>query len=259
MGKQTVRNLLLRAYHLVVPPRMDREIHRAISIRQQDFPSSVVLPKEYGRRMNERVIELLIAKLTYRPGAKVLDVGHANIMTAHARMLKSLPRPIDITGLDIAPASESIRALYTNSVVGNITETEFNDESFDLIWCISALEHFGMDNSVYTDQFTLDMEMDMNALKEMTRIVRKGGTIYVSVPYGKFENHGWLKNYDRIRWQKLLDVARPSSRIDELYFKYSDEHGWSTSGPEELSNTGYLDHRNTGASGLAVALVHRLG
>ena len=258
MQSNALIDLALKAYHLVIPPRVDREVKRAMSTPQLQFPSSVTLPKAYGVHMSERVVEILLARLTYKPGKRILDVGHANAINAHLRMLDSLTKPLDITGIDITPAADAVLSHYTHSVVGNIMKSDFPADTFDLIWCISALEHFGMDNSVYTDQFVLDTEMDIKALGEMVRILRPGGTVYVSVPFGKLEDHQWHRNYGKERWQKLLDVARPSARIDELYFKYSDGAGWSTVNAEELAHVGYFDQKNRGASGLAVALIHKL-
>ena len=258
MENKTFMDLVLRAYHVVIPPRIDREIRRANSTLQAQFPRSVSLPKNYGKQMSERVVEILIARLTCQPGKRILDIGHSNSTNAHLRMLKSLPGPIDITGIDIVPANNTVRSIYAHTVVGSIMKTDFHEGAFDLIWCISALEHFGMDNSIYTDEFTLDKEMDMKALEEMMRILQIGGTIYISVPFGKFEDHGWHRNYDKTRWEKLLAVVRSVAHIDELFFKYSDERGWGVASSDELSNTGYLDHQNSGASGLAVALIHKL-
>jgi SAM-dependent methyltransferase len=252
---QSLRTLALDMYHLVIPPRIDREIRRARSLPQERFPESLAIPDHYGLGMNERVLEILIARLSYKPGRKILDVGHANVLNAHLRMLAELPKPLDITGIDITQPHEQVRPHYKTSVTGNIIKTDFPSSTFDVIWCISALEHFGMDNSVYTNQFTIDSEMDLQALKEMMRIVRNGGMIFISVPFGKFENHGWLKNYDLEHWQKLMAVASPSATIHNLYFKYSGTDGWKNAAPEELATTGYLDHDNSGASGLAVALI----
>lgn len=257
MRSKSSLDLLLTIYHLVVPPRIDREIKRAHALAQDQFPKRVVLPKRYGRRMTERVVELLIARLTYEAGRTILDVGHANAMNAHLRMLKSLPKPLDITGIDIVPAGDAVRAYYTRSVVGDIIATDFPSEAFDLIWCISALEHFGMDNSIYTNKFTLDRQMDSRALAEMLRLTRAGGTIYISVPFGKFEDRGWLRNYDSLHWQELLTPAREKAHIDELYFKYSDDLGWFATTADQLSDTGYSDHQNAGASGLAVSLIQK--
>lgn len=258
MPRKTFTEKALDIYHVVIPPKIDREIKRALSNSQPDFPRSVSLPRGYGMGMTERVVELFVARLTYQPGMKVLDVGHANIINAHARVLKSLPKPLDITGVDIVAAGDHIRSLYTKSVITNIARTDFHDGTFDLIWCISALEHFGMDNSIYTNEFELDQNMDRAALKEMMRILRVGGTIYISVPFGRFEDHGWLRNYDTDHWQTLLSVTGSGAHVDELYFRYTDEGGWETATPGELINTGYSDHRNSGASGLAVALIRKL-
>jgi SAM-dependent methyltransferase len=250
--------LALNAYHAVIAPRIDREIKRATSIPQHDFPKSVRLPKKYGRGMSERVVEIFIARLTCQFGKRVLDVGHSNATNAHLRMVGILKETMDVTGIDIVPANDTIRALYARSEVGSIIRTDFPEGSFDLVWCISALEHFGMDNSIYTREFALDKEMDMKALEEMMRVLQPGGTLYISVPFGKSEDHGWHRNYDSGRWQKLLSPARSHAHIDELYFMYSDEEGWGVSTPSALSLTGYLDHHNSGASGLAVALIHKL-
>lgn len=257
MTSNPLLDFILNAYHRVIPVRIDREINRALSISQEDFPRSVAIPTKYGRGMTERVVELFLARLMYRAGRNILDVGYANSTDAHLRMLKSLPEPVNITGIDLVPSSESVGRLYKHTVVGSITNTEYKNDTFDLIWCISALEHFGMNNSVYTSQFTLDTNMDAKALEEMMRILRIGGTLFISVPYGRFENHGWFRNYDKTHWQTLLEVARPTSRVDELYFRYSDADGWRTAFPEELAGTGYSDNQNSGASGLAVAFIHK--
>jgi ubiquinone/menaquinone biosynthesis C-methylase UbiE len=253
MTWQSLHKTALDVYHLAIPPRIDREIRRATRIEQTSFPKALNLPGQYGRKMSERVVEILVARLTYNKGMQVLDVGHANVIDAHLRMLRDLPAPLHITGIDITEPRPDVRAQYSSSVVANITASGFPENSFDLIWCISALEHFGMDNSVYTDTFTLDTQMDKQALKEMMRIVKRGGTIVITLPFGKFENHEWLKNFDYAHLQELLSVAESAAVINNLFFKYSATDGWKSVAHEELAKTGYLDHDNGGASGLVVA------
>jgi len=46
----------------------------------------------------------------------------------------------------------------------------------------------------------------------MLRLLKKSGTLLITVPYGKYEEHGWLRNYDKHRWQELLGAARPRLR-----------------------------------------------
>ena len=84
----------------------------------------------------ERVVEIVLARTTYVPGARVLDVGHSNIMECHRRFLKTLPPPRHLTGIDIAPPVYDTRGDDERSLSGDITATRLPGSSFDLIVCI---------------------------------------------------------------------------------------------------------------------------
>ena len=66
MRTRSLHSILLDAYHLVIPPRIDREMTRALRTPHPQFPHALGLPKNYGRNMSERVVEILIARLTYQ-------------------------------------------------------------------------------------------------------------------------------------------------------------------------------------------------
>ncbi len=233
-----------------------REYNRALRSDLHRFPASVTLPRPCGENLPERVVELLLARLSYWPGAAVLDVGHANSMACHRDMVRSLPNPRNITGIDMAEPVYDVGELYAASVRRDICDTEFLDDTFDLVWCISSLEHIGMDNSGYGEPRSDDAAAD-RALAEMMRITRPGGFILVTVPYGKFENHGWFRNFDEETLQDLLEVVRPQATVHELYFGHSHGGGWSRFDAEELKGTGYLDEGNAGAAGLAAVVIEK--
>jgi len=224
--------------------------------RPVDYPR---LPRRFGRHLPERVVELLLARLSYAPGNRVLDVGHANIMQCHRRLLLSLPGPRHLTGIDIADPGYDTRPLYERSIKADITNTGLPEGSFDLIWCISTLEHVGMDNSGYTATFATGTHMAAQALREMVRLAAPGGHVLITVPYGKFEDHGWLMNIDRERWQALLAVVRPYAAVHESYFSHSPKTGWSRAEPDALGTVGYYDQQNAGAAAIAVAYMTKLG
>jgi O-antigen chain-terminating methyltransferase len=233
-----------------------REYTRALQFDRHSFPAAVSLPRPCGELLPERVVELLLARLSYWPGAVVLDVGHANSMTCHRDMIRSLPAPRKITGIDRAEPVFDASLLYAESVRGDICDTGFSAEAFDLVWCISSLEHIGMDNSAYGES-RLDDATAEGALAEMVRITRPGGSILVTVPYGKFENHGWFRNFDQDSLQELLEVVRPHGSVRELYFAHSRGGGWSRSDAADLRTTGYLDEGNAGAAGLAAVVIEK--
>jgi SAM-dependent methyltransferase len=170
-------------------------------------------------------------------------------------MLRSLPTPRHVTGIDIADPHYDPSQFYERTVKGDITHTPFETSTFDRIWCISSLEHFGMDNSGYTSNFAQDETMDARAVHEMLRILSPGGQLLITVPYGKFEDHGTHKNMDRDHWQPLLNIGRTSSRVQEWYFRHTYGNGWREVTADELQHVGYYDQANAGAGGLAVALM----
>jgi SAM-dependent methyltransferase len=207
--------------------------------------------------MPERVVELLLARLSYEPGRTVLDIGHANSMACHRNMIRSLPAPRRLTGVDIADPVYDTTELYEASVRASVETTPFEDGAFDLIWCISSFEHFGMDNTGYRPGFTIDEQIPDAALAEMTRILGAGGTLLVTVPYGRYEDHGWFRNFDAKLLGRFVDRLRPLGSVRELYFAHDAAEGWRTADPDRLRDVGYHDQKNAGASAVAAVVFRK--
>jgi ubiquinone/menaquinone biosynthesis C-methylase UbiE len=234
-----------------------QEVQKGMMVPQTNFPEKVTLPEKYGRGLPERAVELLLVKMVHKPNAEVLDVGHANAMMCHLELIKSLPSPKKITGIDIAEPVFDVAPYYQKSIRGNIADTNFDSNQFDCIWCISALEHFGMNNSGYTSEFTMDNTLAGRALQEMVRILKPGGQILITVPFGKYEDHEWLINYDTGHLQSLLNIAKPQCSIHELYFRHTYGAGWTVANPVELKYVGYFDQANSGAGALAAVIIDK--
>jgi SAM-dependent methyltransferase len=228
-----------------------REVGRALELNRGS-DGSIRLPVQYGQNLPERVIEIFFAQLYYKPGMKVLDVGCSNAMESHLKMVRNLETPRNIVGIDISVPSERTRRCYDRFLHESIVSSRIEAGSFDLIWCISALEHFGMDNSSYTDQFTLSEDMDVQAVKEMVRILARGGRLLVTVPYGKYENHTSFRNYDGDHLRNLLAPMDALADIQTSFFRHTHGTGWHVTTPEELVHIGYYDQSNGGGAGLAV-------
>lgn len=241
-------------------PGLQEQIYQAYCDGLEKTPNTsfhnIIVPEGYGRRLPERVVELLLARLTYEPGRNVLDIGHANIMDCHKKLILSLPEPRNFTGIDIADPSYDISEIYRHSIRADITASGLPAESFDLIWCISTLEHLGMDNSGYTACYTTGERMAAQAVQEILRILAPAGKALITVPFGKYENHGWFVNLNAQRWQDLLSLAIPKCSIREWYFRHT-QRGWSVCRPEDMTEIGYFGQENSGAAGLAAAILIR--
>ena len=89
-------------------------------------------------------------------------------------------------------------------IPGDLTKTDFPNNHFDIITCISVIEH-GVDEAKY--------------FKEMNRILKKGGLLITSTDYweskidtsGKFEFNNPIFIYDRDSVKRLLNIAFKSN------------------------------------------------
>jgi O-antigen chain-terminating methyltransferase len=212
---------------------------------KRDFP--------YGSGATERVIEIPWALSKYNGGPRVLEVGcsFAYENPVYIRGLLDLDIP-ELHGIDVS----SVDAPHFIKKTADIRKSGYEPEFFDFILCISTLEHVGKDNTEYyrpVAELPWDPQSssrpDAEALAEMFRILRSGGTLIVTVPFGALVDYGWFTHYDS-RAISILFESIPSARINAEYFKYT-ENGWMPCAATELAETSYGDNGAPAAAGLA--------
>lgn len=205
------------------------------------FLFNAKLPETYGYRLDERIIELpwVLARLASGDGY-LLDAGSA----LNFPYLLNLPvlRTRDVVMYTLSPESilsrKSISYIY-----GDLRQTILKNECFDEIVCISTLEHVGMDNTALysTDErFAEFRPKDYQlVIKEFYRLMKSGGKLYITVPYGRHHNHGWLQIFDKSMVVDILDVFSGSSS-SIVYYLYAPD-GWQISSADECAESTYFD------------------
>jgi O-antigen chain-terminating methyltransferase len=216
--------------------------------------SPFVLPHKgkQGIDDSERFIEIPWALSLYSGEPEVLDVGYAHAEQRYIDGLLALGIP-HLHGLDLV--EKQIDGIIPH--VADIRNTPYKDNFFDLIFCISTIEHIGRDISRYT-QTTQEItgDGDFETLREMYRITKPGGKIILTVPYGREADYGWLIQYSRDRFRRLL-ASQPLQVLLEEYFIYSN--GWHRSDPQALAGVGFQENNARAAVGLACVLLKKRG
>lgn len=128
---------------------------------------------------NDPEANFFIRNFNQKPPAKVLEVGSADNKVAC--MLASAG--FDVVGIDLRPYAFKHKHKH---IVGNFLNmpAEFWEEyrgKFDVVFSISAIEHFGLGTYGEVGGFPL---ADVVAVRYIHDLLKVGGTCYLTVPYG---------------------------------------------------------------------------
>src|SRR5215472_2351390 len=113
---------------------------------------------------SERVVEIPWVISRYSGERRVLDVGTAFAVSTYVRRLTALGIQ-DLHGVDIAP----VRLHGVDMAQADVRNLPYPDNHFDLILCVSTLEHIGRgpDRFVVTDGRHYSDTPDVEALREL--------------------------------------------------------------------------------------------
>lgn len=212
---------------------------RRILDRREFHPDR--LPKGYGHGLDERIVEYpwLLAHLPPGPG-QLLDAGSA----LNFSFLLDLPSLADKTIhiCTLAPERQSFWAMGISYTFQDLRRTCYRDEFFDHIVSISTLEHVGLDNTRFYTGHASETRAPNSyvvAVREMARILRPGGRLYLTVPYGRHEDRGWLQVFDSVMLDRVVESFAPASTLEQV-FRYSGGE-WQSSSRAEAADATYID------------------
>jgi SAM-dependent methyltransferase len=168
--------------------------------------------------VDERPIELAWTLARIRGERRLLDVGTANAEPACVAALLALGAA-ELTGVDLA--STDIPGLPV--VASDVRRLPFGDRAFDFVSCVSTLEHVGCDNSVYGIEDAGEGGA-AEALAELRRVLRRDGSLLLTVPTGELEDGGWFLQRPPAEWLRLAQEAGLRVREHELYLHATG--GW---------------------------------
>jgi hypothetical protein len=132
------------------------------------------LPTGTGAHLDERVIEypwVFSKLLSYGEEARFLDAGSA---LNHAFLMNHpLVKRHKWTLLTLAPELECFANLGVSYVYDDLRATPFKDDCFDAVFCISVIEHAGMDNTGYTPDKSYQQNRPRDYLSAIDEILSR--------------------------------------------------------------------------------------
>ena len=205
------------------------------------FRSGEPLPPGYGVGVDERCIEYpwLLAHLRDKPEI-LLDAGSAlnhDFLLEHPVLQRKV-----IHILTLAPESRCFWQKGISYLYEDLRNIPIRDDYYDTIVCISTLEHVGLDNTLfiqseaYAEQRPDDF---LVALLEMRRVLKPGGRLFITVPYGKYRNFGSFQQFDAQLVERII-AAFESARVEQTHFRYTAD-GWNSSTPEACGDAEYVN------------------
>jgi len=140
-----------------------------------------------------RVLEFayILDRLPKQEKLKILDISSPKILSFYlARKHEQRVTAIDIWGEEIVFWKEILKridgkgnmAANINLLIEDATCLSLENESFDCVYSVSSIEHF-------------DDSGDTKALREISRVLKKGGIAVITVPYDE-NGHEVFKGED---------------------------------------------------------------
>lgn len=198
------------------------------------------LPPGFGIRLDERVVEypwVLASQSAWGP--RVLDAGSTLNYPEFLSHSVLSDRTVVVVNLAHDWTGRFANVAY---VTGDLRRLPLREASLDVVVCISTLEHVGLDNRRYAgkDEYRQDRPDDFRlVLREFRRVLRTGGRLLVTVPFGRPRQLGWLQQFDAAGVAAIVSEFT-GSLVDESYFKY-EPGGWTRSTAVQCRDCEYFD------------------
>ena len=207
----------------------------------QLFSARTPLPKGYGVGLDERCVEYpwVLAHLQDGPG-RLLDAG----ATLNYDFLLPIPalRSKQIHCLTLAPESDWMWHRGPSYIFEDLRRLPLSNGVYETVVCLSTLEHVGCDNSFYAEQSRGQDARPMDfvvAVRELWRVLKPGGVLLLTVPYGTYEFHGAFQQFDRGRLTRAVDALGPTASLTEVFYQYS-RTGWQLSSSDDCRDCKYV-------------------
>jgi SAM-dependent methyltransferase len=199
------------------------------------------LPEGYGVGIDERCVEYpwLFSNLSCQ-SELVLDAGSA---LNHQFLLERevfINKNLHI--LTLAPETNCFWNKGISYLFSDLRKIPIQSSYYDTIVCLSTLEHVGCDNSSYTqrkDNSEKKLNTFTDAIRELHRVLKPGGQLFLSVPFGAYEFFGSFQQFDQRHLEIAINAFQPCTELQFRFYLYT-ETGWQVASETDCRDSHYV-------------------
>lgn len=140
-----------------------------------------------------------------------IDIG------SHHKFVAHLSKVVNLTMVDIRPLSLQLNSI--KFVEGSILKLPFADNSISSLSSICVIEHIGLGR--YGDP--IDPDGSKKALVEITRVLKSGANLYISVPIEEI-NKVYFNAHRAFEERYLLDDLLSKYEVIDRKYIYGNKY-----------------------------------
>lgn len=242
-GENNIRRSFVENGNLPWTPGYEQHKVEAITTAINDpYWDPDHLPEGFGWRIDERIVEFpwFINRLP-NGDLRLLDAGstlnHPYILD-HPKLRE---KKLFISTL--APENWAAWQQGVSYIYEDLRQACIRDHYFDAIACISTMEHVGLDNAMLYTNDGSKKEDDtvgyVGFLKQLRRMLKPGGVLYLTMPFGQYANHGWFQVFNSAMVDDVIAHFGPLEYRETIY-EYLP-NGWIKSTREAAKHAEYFD------------------